>query len=312
MKEKLAKEPSVGGRHDFGWWSVFELRQEPPPRARVLPYRPALVVSPLTLKLRRSNEWSFTRLAEEQFADDWFDVLLALSQEKRIDRLGDLDRFGALVIDTYDYDDEGRAYEVLKQFAQGRELILLSGDSELFRRISSSRFEFPRLDIIERGDDTGPGEPMEALQPTRHYQDNLIRRAWGAIRLALDKSKISVADAGTPIPIQADKNRMALGGQPAAANSPAPVLIDSTFHPNWRREDGEAIYAATPFYTLTFTDKPVTLIYSRTWYETAAMWFSAGTLAFVCLTLTWTYVRRVRKKANSHSDGSVSKTVSQV
>jgi len=290
MKEKLAREPSVGARHDFGWWSVFELRDEPPPRAYVLPYRPALVLSPLTLKLRRSNEWSFTRLAEEQFADGWFDVLLALSTEKKIDRLRDLDRFGALVIDAYNYDDEGRAYEILKQFAQGRELVLLSGDSQLFRRISSSRAEFPKLDIIERGD-TGPGDPMEALQPTHHYKDNPVRKAWGEIRLALDKSKLPVAGAGAEVPVQLAQNKMSLGDRPVDSDSHAPILISSTFHPNWRREDGKEVYAATPFYTLTFADGPVTLIYSRTLYETAAVWASATALALVCLLSMWTYVR---------------------
>ncbi|HEV7798297.1 MAG TPA: hypothetical protein VGO73_09085 [Pyrinomonadaceae bacterium] len=80
MKEKLAKELLIEARHDFGWWSVYELKDEPPQRARVLPYSPALVVSVLKFKLRRSNEWSFTRLTEEQFADGWFDVLRVFSR----------------------------------------------------------------------------------------------------------------------------------------------------------------------------------------------------------------------------------------
>jgi hypothetical protein len=291
MKEKLAKELLIGARHDFGWWSVFELKDEPPPRARVLPYRPALVVSAVNFKLRRSNEWSFTRLTEEQFADGWFDVLLAYSPESKIDRLNQLERFGALVVDAYDYENQSRAYDLLKQFAQSRELILLSDDSELFRRIQSSRTDFPKLDIIERSD-TGPGDTMEALQPTHHYRDNPIRLAWGSIRLALDKSKLQVAHGDDNIPTELAQNRISIGTQPVKPDSPVPVLVANTFHPNWRREDGGTIYPATPFYTLTFLDGPVSLIYGRVWYERLAIWVSGGTLAFVSLWFIWSGVRR--------------------
>jgi hypothetical protein len=70
-------------------------------------------------------------------------------------------------------------------------------------------------------------------------------------------------------------------------DSPVPVLIANTFHPNWRREDGETIYAATPFYILTFADGPVRLIYGPVWYERLAIWVSVVTLAIVCLWLIW-------------------------
>jgi hypothetical protein len=286
MKEKLAKELLIGARHDFGWWSIYELKDEPPQRARVLPYSPALVVSALKFKLRRSNEWSFTRLTEEQFADGWFDVLLAHSPDDKIDQLNNLERFGALVVEAYDYNDQNRAYDVLKQFAQDRELILLSDDSQLFRRIQSSRADFPKLDIIERAN-LGLGDQMEALQPAHHYRDNPIRRAWGAIRLALDKSKLPVAHGGDYIPTELAQNKISIGTQSVKRDSPVPVLIANTFHPNWRREDGETIYAATPFYTLTFAAGPVRLIYGRVWYERLAIWVSVGALAIVCLWLIW-------------------------
>lgn len=295
MKEKLAREASFAARRDFGWWSVFELKDEPPPAARVLANRPALVISPLSLKLRRSNEWSFTRLAEEQFSDGWFDVLLTLSHEKRIDRLGDLERFGALIVESYEYDDESRAYDLLKQFSQARELILISDDSELFRRISAARAEFPKLDLIER-EKTGAGEPMEALQPTRHYQDNSVRRSWAAIRGALEKSKVPVADADAAVSLQLDENRISLTPRPAPDGSPVPVLVARTFHPNWIREDGGDTYAATPFYTLTFAEGPLTLTYRRSRYEKAAGLVSAGSLTVVCLLLAGAALRYNRKR----------------
>jgi hypothetical protein len=284
MKEKLAAEPSFGARHDFGWWSVFELKDAPPPRARVLPHRPALAVSHFTVKLRRSHEWSFIRLAEEQFADGWFDVLLVRSPETKLDRLRDLERFGALIVDAYDYDDEGRAYETLKRFARDRALILLSDDSALFRRVRASSAEFPNLEIVERPD-VGRGETMGALQPTRHYDDSPVRKTWGAIRVALDRHKVPVASAAAAaVPCEVSRNTISFNLSPSEGEA-LPLLVAHAFHPGWRRDDGEAVYAATPFYTLTFASRPLTLTYGRAWHESAALWFSAGTLALLCLCL---------------------------
>ena len=68
----------------------------------MLDYRPALVVSDFSVKGRRRGDFDFVRLAEEQFGDGWFDVLLARSAETKVDRLSDLGGFGALVLDRYD------------------------------------------------------------------------------------------------------------------------------------------------------------------------------------------------------------------
>ena len=57
MRLRLAQEPSVALRQDFGVWSVFELTGETPPPVRPLPYRPALLVSDFTLKGRRNDEY---------------------------------------------------------------------------------------------------------------------------------------------------------------------------------------------------------------------------------------------------------------
>ncbi|MBC7932067.1 MAG: hypothetical protein H7Z38_16030, partial [Rubrivivax sp.] len=146
-KQKLASEPGVAARHDFDHWSVFEIGGGPAPRARVLTHRPALVVSDFSVKSRRRGDFDFMRLAQEQFADGWFDVLLARSPERRIDRLAGLENFGALVLDTYDCDDEGRAFDLLRDFSRRRALVLLASDAPLFRRIRSSLSEFPHAHV---------------------------------------------------------------------------------------------------------------------------------------------------------------------
>ncbi len=297
MKERVTKETAVAARQDFGNWSIFELRGEMAPRAISLPYRPALVVSGFTLKQRRQNEWGFVRMAEEQFADGWFDVQLARSPEQKIDALNDLEQFGALVIEKYEYGDEGKAYELLRQFARTRLLILLSDKSELFRRIQSSRADFPHLEIIERGE-TDPGESLEAIQPAHHYQDSPIRQAWAAIRRALDTNKVPVDSAVASVPSEVAQNSISFNVGPQATGTSVPVLIATTFHPNWRRSDGDTLYAATPFYMLTFARGPVTLAYERKQHERVGLWASVGTLILLC---GYCFVIRLKHRGNVKS-----------
>jgi hypothetical protein len=145
-KRELSGESEIVARHDIGDWTIFEIRPIAPP-VRTLQYRPALVVSDFTVKMRRRNQYDFIRLAEEQFNDAWFDVVLVRSPERKIDLLPQLEQFGALLLDTYDYQDEATALTHLKNFAQNHTLILLSSDAPLFSRI---RAEIPSAVVIER------------------------------------------------------------------------------------------------------------------------------------------------------------------
>jgi hypothetical protein len=299
IKFRLAQEPAIGLRHDFGEWSVFELKESPPPHTRVLPYRPALVVSDFTVKERRRNESSFIRWAEEQFADGWFDVLLARAPEKEIDRLPNLDGFGALVLDTYDCGDCDRAFERLREFAGKRLLIALASDAALFQRINAARSEFTRLEIIERQKEA-PGERVNSSFPTYHYNSTQIRRQWAAIRRALDQNKIPTF-APEAVPVEVGKNSIKLAravNGAGGAVDPAPILVATTFHPKWSRADGGMLYAATPFYMLTFADCPVTLTFSRRWYDWAALWVSA--ITFVGLACFAAWPRAAKQKEISH------------
>jgi hypothetical protein len=266
MKDRLAQEAAIGARRDFESWSIFEFRNDPLPRVRVLDYKPALVVSGFSLKQRYSNELSFIRLAEEQFASGWFDVLLARSPETKIDRLYDLDGFGALVIDAYEFDDEEAAFEVLRGFSQDRMLILISSQSRLFQKVVSARLEFPKLEIIERavGD---RGEPLEAIRPTRSYQGSSIRQMWMAIRSALERGKISVGRSAVQVAGEIDQDEIRLQVAGTLPGNRFPVSINTTFHSNWKREDNGEVYAVTPFNMLTFLDEPARLAYRRRWFD---------------------------------------------
>ena len=285
IKNFLIQQEAVGARHDFGVWSVFELRERPPDKVRVLPYKPALVVSQFSLKERRSNEYDYVRWAEEQFNDDWFDVLLVRSPESKIERLSDLDNFGALILDTYDYIDENQAFEVLRRFAQTRPLILLSSDSGLFHRISDARSEFPLVETVQR--QVAPaGTPLNALQPEKRYGSSSIREEWRAIRRAIERAKIPTP-AGAKLLGDIGQGIIRLDQQSINNNEAVPVLVATTYHPNWRRSDGGAVYAATPFFMLTFVDKSVSLNYGRSSLEKLALWASIFSLLSLFAVTTW-------------------------
>jgi len=255
MKEQLRREPDVVAAHDIDDWTIFELRDAITSPFRTLAYRPALVVSDFTVKMRRKNQYDFIRLAEEEFNDAWFDVLLVRSPERRIDLLPQLDQFGALVLDTYEYQDETKALLQLKKFAQNHTLVLLSSDAPLFNRIKA---EVPRAVVIERPREA-PGDWIVAEDPSEHYDATSIRATWKAIRSALDRDKVTVT----------------------SSEQPAPMLIAQTFHPKWVRSDNQPLYAATPFFTFGFFDQNPGINFQRTRYDRWALWCSAGALTLL-------------------------------
>jgi hypothetical protein len=255
-KSGLSRESEIVARHDLGDWTIFEIRPIAPP-IRTLQYRPALVVSDFTVKLRRRNQYDFIRLAEEQFNDAWFEVLLVRSPERKIDLLPQLEQFGALVLDTYDYHDEAKALARLKDFAQSHTLILLSSDAPFLTRIKS---EIPRAVVIERPRED-PGDWITTIEPSEHYDGSSIRNTWKAIRSALEREKI------------------------VSSQQPAPVLITQTFHPKWVRADNQPLYAATPFFTFGFFDQSPSINFQRTRSDRWALWCSAAALVFLGIVL---------------------------
>jgi len=273
MKDRLSKEPDVVARHEVGDWSIFELR-DAASAVRTLEYRPALVVSDFTVKMRHRNQYDFMRLAEEEFNDAWFEVLLVRSPERRIDLLPQLDQFGALVLDTYDYQDEASALARLKTFAKTRPLILLSSDAPFFNRIKS---EVPEAVVIERPQEDA-GDWVAAQEPSEHYDSSSIRSTWKAIRAALDREKVPSA----PVAVQSlIANRRLQITPDVTSGEKVPVLIAQTFHPKWVRGDNQPLYAATPFFTLGFFDQGTSINFQRTKSDRVALWFSAGALVLL-------------------------------
>ena len=287
MKERLNREAGVAARHDIGDWAIFELAQPISPLVRELQYRPALLVSDFTVKMRGRGQYDFIRLAEEQFNDTWFDVLLVRSPERRIDLLPQLDHFGALVVDTYDYHDETKALVQLKNFAQTHTLILLSSNAPLFTRIKSEISQFPRAVVIERPQEPR-GDWIDEPEPIEHYNSSSIRNTWKAVREALDRDKVQVA----PVVIKNQADTSVIQIAPAASSEQTvPVLIAQTFHPKWVRSDNNPLYATTPFFTVGFFDQSTQIHFQRTKYDRWAVWCSVGAMVSLAMLLGVSYLR---------------------
>ncbi|HEX8117329.1 MAG TPA: hypothetical protein VF521_08655 [Pyrinomonadaceae bacterium] len=299
IKEQLAREPLVGARFDFGDWSVFELNADPPPPVRALPYKPALVVSKLTLKGRYSNEYNFIRLAEEQFSDGWFDVLLVRSPTMMLDELGSLtelkQRFGGIVLDSYDCERCELVYRQLRGYSQTHPLILLSDDSSLFNRIRSGLKDFPLAQVVERTPDAdGEGAWLSSLGPTHRYGSSAIRRQWAQIRAALEAHKVPVEPAAVGGEVKDGSIRIDYrGAGDGATPTEVPVLVSTSFHPNWQADDGGTVYAANPMFMLVYVSKPTSLSFARRPLDRAGVWATVGTLfALLCFT-AWGYGGRL-------------------
>ncbi|MBA2749377.1 MAG: hypothetical protein H0U45_11715 [Tatlockia sp.] len=263
IKKLLASETDTTISYDSGVWTIYEIKDSQTEPVRVLPYLPALFVSDLSVKLRTREDYNFVRLAEEQFSDAWFDVLLANAPNTKIDEINNLNLFGAIILDNYECNDEEVAFERLRNFANSRTVFLIESDASLFHRIRKSLDKFPLAQVIER--ESGNAHSWLTTDfPTIRYGSSNIRRQWKKIRSGLEIHKVPTDAFLTTL-----KSKFSIDNVEISYNEQVavPVLIKNTFHPNWQRNDHNSIYIATPFFQLTFVENPVKISYCRRWFE---------------------------------------------
>ena len=75
-----------------------------------------------------------------------------------------------------------------------------------------------------------------------------------------------------------------------------PVVIAQTYNPKWVRSDGQTVYAATLFFTVTFTDQPTQLVFQRSRLDRIALWVSLCTLVGLLVAVLTTKTRRHKEK----------------
>ena len=274
IKDKLNKSPQVTKVYDFGGWSIFRMNQDTVnEKAIVLSDKPFLVVSAFSFKKRKSDDFSFVRLAEEQFSDGIFDFTLVESANHKIDELSDLDKFSGLIINDYDYKSEDVAYNLLYNYAREHPLILISSDNELFIRLQQYQNEMPQLIILDRPLEMS-NHDLISEQPTARYNLSAVRQFWGRIRNICKKEKKSI-DQVAQVALNTVNDHFDLHATIVPNSSSIPVLIKQSYHPNWRRTDGQPVYWAGPFYMLTFVDHEETnFVYSRNLIEEVSFYLS--------------------------------------
>lgn len=254
IKEKLAQANLT--EYKFGAWSIFEIRQTISD-SQNLADKPALVVSDFSLKARKSDDLSFIRLAEEQFNDAWFDVLLVHNpRNNKIDELTNLENFGTVIIEKYDYDNENAAFDILKTYSQKNLLILFDSEDNLLKRIKASAEEFINLKIIDYPIEK-ESHWLESEQPSSRYNSSEIRTVWRQIKKSLGNHQVKAVDSNL-------------------------TQVKKTFYPNW--QSSVIRYLSTPFFTIISVSESTTFEFKRDVFETFAVVFSIISL-FFCLLL---------------------------
>jgi hypothetical protein len=254
IEEKLAQAKLT--EHKFGAWSIFEIGQVSYSEAQNLVYKPALIVSDFSLKVRKSDDFSFLRLAEEQFNDAWFDVLLVHNpRNNKIDNLTDLENFGTIVIEKYDYDHETEAFDILKTYSQKNLLILFDSENNLVKRIKASVAEFANLEIIDYPTEK-KSHQLENEYPSFHYNESKIRSVWKQIKENFENQKVT-------------------------ANDLFLIQTKKTFHPNWQASN--QTYISTPFFTMT-SNSADEHSFQKNWIEVTFFWLSI-LFWFICILL---------------------------
>jgi hypothetical protein len=287
IRRRLNEVPSAARRFDAAGWTIYDIGPAAP-RAEALAFLPALVISPFTVKARRSEELNFTRLAEEQFFDGWFDVLLAHSPAGAIEEEKRLDAFGALILTRYPCGDCEDAYRRIRDFAQRKPVICVRREERLFHRLEVHREELPGLVVLDGPAD--PGEPVDSFfGPSTRYANSRARTLWKEIRSTLERSAIAVP--GTPVRVETAKNQMTLHTQGAA-----PIFVRTTAHPDWTRTDGAPVYTAGPMMMLTFVDRSASLVFERRPTARAA---GGASLAACAGLLLWCAAPRRRKRGEA-------------
>jgi hypothetical protein len=153
----------------------------------------------------------------------------------------------------------------------------------------SAKSEFPLVEIVQR--QAAPaGQPLNALKPANHYGSSPIREEWKGIRHALEHAKTPTHE-GARLIGEIGQDAIRLNYQDLQNAEAVPVLVATAYHPDWRRSDGGAVYAATPFFMLTFVDKSASLTYGRSSVEKLALWASTVSFLFLCIATAWRYRR---------------------
>jgi hypothetical protein len=285
-------------RHDFGVWTVFELKDRPAPDVQPLGVRPILVLTSFSAKARLQSNFNFFRLAEEEFLRTP-SLPLTYAPAYRLDKLPDPAGFGALVVERYEYHDAGAAFGAVQVFSRQRPVVLIAADDPLFRSLSARRAELGAVRIVERAPSNGAERWIGVGRPVS-YARNPVRLTWMIVRAALgevlERGSVGLTVTCSVSRAPALQRITCEGGAGEGATN---VAVASSFHPNWRAAGGAPVLMLSPSLTYTQVQGTAELRFRRNAVERGALWLSGFALAVVgALSMREKWLRSFRRRTS--------------
>jgi hypothetical protein len=200
------------------------------PKVTILDTLPTLAITPLNFKVRSGNEYNFTTLNERLFMENAYpDIVIARSPDIKIDNITDetLSKFSSLILTEYNYTNIDKAFEKINKFSQTKPVFAIQNDDLLYLKIYNESLANKKIRTY--------------LDPTKKQRRTVsVNNDLKSMFEIIKQNNISSVQAGV-----------------------TPYYIRQTYYPWWLRKDGQPLYAATPMYTLTFSD-PTDQLYFAT------------------------------------------------
>lgn len=246
MKKTLDKSSTFTKEKNFGLWSLYTLKGTQPPMARVLPFEPIALFTPLGNKGKTITDLSYIFLQERLLTNNYLDLTLIRPQSLYVDDVQDLSRFKTIVITDYKYHSREKALDTLVRYVEGGGKLYLTDSSDpLYNDLRHILNGNQAVRYITIRDLSLAGLSMAA--------DALLKN------LNNEKQRIGFrADVSVTQPNPTTIN-LSFTSQPPAE---VPVLVASSYFPTWQQSNHEPLYLATPTFTLVYLKSSSTLTFT--------------------------------------------------
>jgi hypothetical protein len=239
MKKQFDASPAFKREKVFDTWNLYTLQNVQ--YADVLSYEPAILFSPVSFKGMHDDDLGYAEF--QQLLLLWGDLntVVAEAHNHYLDTSPDLALFKTAIITEYKYRNLEQAYKRLEIYSRTNMLIIVK---DLRNPLS---------------------EQLSKLNPREHHIvvfDHGSARTimWGITRILNNRKQLITSSeknliqkvSFTPSSIHID----------AKLERSMPVVIKTSFFPDWKRTDGKIIYMATPGYMLAFADKDFDVVFS--------------------------------------------------
>jgi hypothetical protein len=239
MKNRFENQNVFHHEKDLGLWQLYTLKDVA--MAEVLKYEPAVLFSELNLKKRDANNLDYIRFQEELFLKGNLDTLLVQAQDQKLDTSVDLDHFNMAIVSNYTYHDRKEAFKKLSVYSLNHPLILIENKNPLFADLK----HFAQTETKSKIHIFSNHSSREVL--------------WGIFDL-LDSLKVPIATSGIIRSSIIDKTITITSEHPYSHE--VPVLIKTSYFPDWKRIDGKPVYLATPSFMLTYITDKTSLVFT--------------------------------------------------